>query len=203
MPLILLILIIVLAAVLIVMLGRQQWGRNETGRPSKERSPSAAQHSFLLPFSTEELPPVTDHPMSERVRLVSEAAAGQLASLRRIAARLADREVAAQLHALCVSSESIAGKLRLRPGGLTLVRRHYDYYLPTTVELLQQYDRLIHSPVYTKEMEFQVKRIENLLPSLRANFDKYVHKLMRHELIDIEVEVGTLEQVMRSERASG
>lgn len=142
-------------------------------------------------------------PLQGRAGEVLEAASLHIAGLRSVASRLADREVAAKVQELCSVSESIAAKIRRNPDGLPLVQRHYDYYLPTAADLMDRYDRLVHSKVYTKDMEFQVKRIENLLPALRSHFDKYMGKLMRHELIDLEVEVNTLEEVMRSERVSG
>ena len=200
MPLVLLLLIIAAAIVLIIMLAKQQPERTDHRSSTSNRSNA---DGYTLPESTDHLLASAEHPLSGRAQQALDTAAQQLARLRIIAVRLSDREVAAKIFALCTTSESISDKIRQNPGGLALVQRHYDYYLPTALGLMEQYDRLIHSEIYTKEMEFQVKRMENLLPGLRSHFDKYYRKLMRHELIDIEVEVNTLEQVMRSERVTG
>lgn len=200
-PFVLLLLIIAAAIVLILMLARQQPETTDSPSPRHTAADTDGRASYTLPEPSGSL--LTEHPLSDRALQVLQTAGQQLARLRIIAVRLADREVAAKVHALCTTSESISSKIKKNPGGIVLVQRHYDYYLPTALGLLEQYDRMIHSDIYTKEMEFQVKRIENLLPGLRSHFDKYYRKLMHHELIDIEVEVNTLEQVLRSERVTG
>ncbi|WP_157272696.1 5-bromo-4-chloroindolyl phosphate hydrolysis family protein [Paenibacillus daejeonensis] len=201
MPLVLLLLIIAAAMVLIIMLAKQQLTR--TADQPSSASHRAKADGYALPESPGYSLASAEHPLSGRAQQALDTAGQQLTRLRTIAVRLSDQEVAAKIHALCTTSESISEKIRQNPSGLALVQRHYDYYLPTALGLMEQYDRLIHSEIYTKEMEFQVKRMESLLPGLRSHFDKYYRKLVRHELIDIEVEVNTLEQVMRSERVTG
>ncbi|GBF72909.1 hypothetical protein PA598K_01186 [Paenibacillus sp. 598K] len=199
----LLLLLIVTASILILLVWlrpRADVKAPQSERPERTVPALSASSGFRLlsPESLDDAPP-----LQGRAREVLDAASLHIAGLRSVASRLADREVAAKVQELCAVSESIAAKIRRNPDSLPLVQRHYDYYLPTAADLMDRYDRLVHSKVYTKDMEFQVKRIENLLPALRSHFDKYMGKLLRHELIDLEVEVNTLEEVMRSERVSG
>src|SRR5688572_28779691 len=110
-PLVLLLLIIVAAIVLILMLAKQQPERKHS-QPSQHAAEAGGQAPYTLPDPSGNLLTASEHPLSGRAQQALETAGQQLARLRIIAVRLADREVAAKVHALCTTSESIGTKIR-------------------------------------------------------------------------------------------
>ncbi|MBD2845980.1 5-bromo-4-chloroindolyl phosphate hydrolysis family protein [Paenibacillus sp. IB182496] len=170
-------------------------------RPAQKRlarapAPRAAQPPApaAAPPPKEALPPIT----AQANRTLTRGAQ-QVEELLRIASAVADQEVARRVGELCDTAERITDKIRQRPAALPLVQRHYDYYLQTAHRLMRQYEQFMSSPVYTKEMEFQAKRIEHALVGLQGSFLKALRKLLNDELVEVEVEVNTLEHMMRGE----
>jgi|GEM_PF-2365096 len=139
------------------------------------------------------------HPLHARALETVAAADKDIRHLRKIADRLDDPRVSDSIRELCGMAEAIGGNVKADPGILPSVQRFYDYYLRTAKMLWSQYEVLVRSPFYNKEMEFQVKRIENLLEPLHRNFERHLARSMRGELSRVELEVNTLERVMRSE----
>jgi 5-bromo-4-chloroindolyl phosphate hydrolysis protein len=161
----------------------------------RERKQSVAP-LFLVPYDDEKS---KSHPLYSRMLQVLVTADKDIRQIRMVAGRLEDPPISEALYELCRIAEAINTKVRLNPGILPNVQRFYTYYLHTARTLWNQYEGLIRSPYYSKEMEYEVKRIENLLTPLKRNFQRHLNRVLRGELVEVELEVNTLEQLMRSE----
>ena len=94
---------------------------------------------------------------------------------------------------------SILRTLRERPDRADDARRFMDYYLPTTLKLLESY-RLMEDQSYQGENIRAARRsIEHVLDKLVAAAQKQQDKLFGSEALDVEAEIDVLEKMMASD----
>jgi hypothetical protein len=75
----------------------------------------------------------------------------------------------------------------------------FDYYMPTTVKILNSYRR-IESQELTGEYATETKkRVEESLPFVRAAFEKELDNMFSDEMIDITTDIDVLEAVLSKE----
>jgi len=75
----------------------------------------------------------------------------------------------------------------------------FDYYMPTTVKILNSYRR-IESQNLTGENAMETKkRVEESLPFVRKAFEKELDNMFSDEMIDITTDIDVLEAVLAKE----
>lgn len=79
------------------------------------------------------------------------------------------------------------------------IRRFQDYYLPTTIKLLNAYDRMDNLGVSGSNIDASKKRVEQMLTTVEKAYDKQLDALFQDEAMDISADVTVLEQMMAQE----
>lgn len=74
-----------------------------------------------------------------------------------------------------------------------------DYYLPTTVKLLDAYRELDAQPVQTDNVCRSKREIEGALRSLNTAFEKMLDSLFRDKAIDVSSDISVLHTVLAQE----
>lgn len=91
--------------------------------------------------------------------------------------------------------------LEKNPEKVKTARKFFSYYLETTAKLLQKYEELEASneDVNSAEIEAALKKIENVLGSIIAAFEKQLTSLLENDIIDIESEIALMENTIKME----
>ena len=71
-----------------------------------------------------------------------------------------------------------------------------DYYLPTTVKLLDSYRELNEQPIQSERIEASKREIEGALSSLNTAFEKLLDSLFRDMAIDVSSDISVLHSVL-------
>ena len=74
-----------------------------------------------------------------------------------------------------------------------------NYYLPTTIKLLEQYVQLQNVGLRGENIENGMKRIEDLLDKVIVAFQKQLDSLFGAEALDISTDITVLENMMARE----
>ena len=143
--------------------------------------------------------PVPEQPegplLTERQRALSE--------LRRLNDNIQDEQISAQISHM----EEVAGKIfdlvAQDRDKLPQIRRFLNYYLPTTLKLLNAYDRMDRAGVEGANIDGTMGRIEAMLGQVCAAFDKQLDALFAHEALDISADITVLEQMLAQEGLGG
>jgi len=78
-----------------------------------------------------------------------------------------------------------------------------NYYLPTTLKLLESYSRIERVGVAGENMKKSKENIEKILDMLAVGFEQQVDQLFKNESIDISSDISVLETMMQKDGLGG
>lgn len=110
-----------------------------------------------------------------------------------------DYKVSAQLKQIEILTASIIDQVEKQEDRLKQTRQVMNYYLPTTIKLLEQYVQLQNVGLRGENIENGMKRIEDLLDKVIVAFQKQLDSLFERDVIDITADIQVMEQMMASE----
>ena len=84
-----------------------------------------------------------------------------------------------------------------------MIDRFMNYYLPTTLKLLESYARIEAQGVSGENMAKAKADIEGIADTLVAGYEKQLDKLYRAEAMDIAGDVGVIENMLKRDGLSG
>ena len=90
-----------------------------------------------------------------------------------------------------------------QPAKLPQLRRFLNYYLPTTLKLLNAYDRMGAAGVEGANIDSTMGRIDAMMDKVVEAFDKQLDALFADEALDISTDITVLEQMLAQEGLGG
>ena len=92
--------------------------------------------------------------------------------------------------------------MKEEPGKLPQIRKFMNYYLPTTLKLLNAYDRMDAQGVEGANISSTKKGVEGIMDSIVVAFDKQLDSLFGDQALDISTDITVLENMMVREGLS-
>ena len=135
--------------------------------------------------------PEIDKLIAERDRALGE--------MRRLNDSIADEVVSGQIDHLEDVTEKIIAAVVEKPAKLPQLRRFLNYYLPTTLKLLNAYDRMDASGVSGANVDGTKGKIEDIMGTICKAFDKQLDGLYGEEALDISTDITVLENMLSQE----
>ena len=132
-----------------------------------------------------------DKLLAERDRAISE--------MRRLNGTIEDEAISAQIDHLEDVTEKIISAVIDKPAKLPQLRRFLNYYLPTTLKLLNAYDRMAAAGVPGANIDGTKSKIEDIMGTICKAFDKQLDALYGEEALDISTDITVLENLMARE----
>lgn len=133
--------------------------------------------------------------IAERDRAIGE--------MRRLNDSIADPRLSAQIDHLEEITEKIVAHVVERPQKLPQISRFLNYYLPTTLKLLNAYDRMDEAGVAGTNIDGAMGRIESVMDSILAAFDRQLDALFGDIALDITTDITVMEQMLAREGLGG
>ena len=131
----------------------------------------------------------------EKDRAVSE--------LRRLNDAILDEKISAQIDRLEEVTGKIIDYVIAHPQKKPQISRFLDYFLPTTIKLLNAYDRMDSTGVSGSNIDTTKQKVETMLDTLCAAFDKQLDALFGDEALDISTDITVMENLLAQEGLSG
>ena len=88
------------------------------------------------------------------------------------------------------------------PKKLPQIRKFLNYYLPTTLKLLNAYDRMGAAGVSGENIDGTMGKIEAMMGTVVRAFDKQLDALFADEALDISTDITVLENLLSQEGLS-
>ena len=161
-------------------------GQEEKAEEKKAKKPEA-------PKSTGN--PDIDNLIKERERALSE--------MRRLNDSIEDETISAQIDHLEEVTSKIIDQVIKEPAKLPQIRRFLNYYLPTTLKILNAYDRMDAAGVSGDNIDSTKERVERMMGTIVKAFDKQLDALFGAEAMDISTDITVMENLLAQEGLAG
>lgn len=122
-----------------------------------------------------------------------------IAEMKRLDDNIADPGISADIVRLEQVSSKIFEEIKQDPKKLPQIRKFMDYYLPTTLKLLNSYDRMSGAGVSGENIDATLARVEGIMRTIVAAFEKQLDSLYGAEALDISTDITVLETMMARE----
>lgn len=119
--------------------------------------------------------------------------------MKRLDENIADPGISADIVRLEQVSAKIFDEVKAHPEKLPQIRRFLDYYLPTTLKLLNAYDRMSGTGVSGENIDTTLAKVEGMMRTITAAFEKQLDSLYGAEALDISTDITVLENMMARE----
>lgn len=126
-----------------------------------------------------------------------------IAEMKRLDDNIADPGVSADIVRLEQVSEKIFEAVKDQPEKLPQIHKFMDYYLPTTLKLLNAYDRMSATGVSGENIDGTLNKVEGMMRNIVAAFEKQLDALYGSDALDISTDITVLEQMMAREGLTG
>jgi len=126
-----------------------------------------------------------------------------IAEMKRLDDNIADPGISADIVRLEQVSGKIFDEVKRDPAKLPKIRRFMDYYLPTTLKLLNSYDRMSGTGVSGENINGTLAKVEGMMRTIVAAFEKQLDSLYGAEALDISADITVLETMMAREGLTG
>lgn len=171
---------IVYAILRIVLPGKK------TDEPPKAAAPEQPQ-----PKQAEKLPPELQSVIYQGKRAIAD--------IRRLNDEIPDERISAQIDLIERLTAQIFDCVRKNPKKLSQIRQFLNYYLPTTIKLMEQYVTLQNQSLKTENITEGMQKIEDLLDKVIIAFQRQLDALFEADVVDITADIRVMEQMMASE----
>lgn len=155
----------------------------------------------LFPGTVEEVPEPEKAPDSgdpEVDKLIGQGRV-ELKKLRDLGDAIRESRVTAAVEELETLTEKIFAALEQDPSRLGRTKKFLNYYLPTTVRLLERYQTLERQQAQGENISEAMGRIEQMLEKVRTAYEKQLDALYEADALDITADIQVMEQIMASE----
>ena len=133
--------------------------------------------------------------LQERERALSE--------MRRLNDSIKDEKISAQIDHLEEVTGKIIDQVVAQPKKRSQIRRFLDYYLPTTLKLLNAYDRMAAAGVDGENISVTKEKIEDMMDTIVKAFDKQLDGLFGEEALDVSTDITVMENLLAREGLAG
>lgn len=188
-------------SVIVFILAKAIWPDKEwttpepTPAPEKAAPRQTAQEAPKAPEKKTTGNPEIDALIDERDKAVSE--------MNRLNDSIRDPGISAQIDRLESTTKRIIDVVVEQPAKLPQIRKFLNYYLPTTLKLLNAYDRMDAVGVSGVNIDGTKGKIEDMMNTVCAAFDKQLDALFGDEALDISTDITVLEQMLAREGIGG
>lgn len=134
-----------------------------------------------------------------QVREVIQAGEEYIRKIRACNDAIPGEEISAKISRIETLVDKIFDRVEQNPSAVTDLRRMMEYYLPTTVKLLEAYEDLDGQPVQGENIISSKREIEKTLDTLNVAFEKLLDSLFQDTAWDVSSDISVLKTMLAQE----
>ena len=184
---------IVYAILRIVLPGKK------TDKPPKAAAPEQPQPKQAEKKPEPQPEPEPEEKLPPELQSVIYQGKRAIADIRRLNDEIPDERISAQIDLIERLTAQIFDCVRKNPKKLSQIRQFLNYYLPTTIKLMEQYVTLQNQSLKTENITEGMQKIEDLLDKVIIAFQRQLDALFEADVVDITADIRVMEQMMASE----
>ena len=134
-----------------------------------------------------------------KVREAIQAGEEYIRKIRACNDAIPGEEISAKISRIEMLVDRIFDRVEQNPASVSDLRRMMEYYLPTTVKLLEAYEDLDSQPVQGENIISSKKEIEKTLDTLNVAFEKLLDSLFQDTAWDVSSDISVLHTMLAQE----
>ena len=170
------------------------WAANALRRKAEKRKDEQA----AIPVQYTE-----PSPYSPEVQAVIQEGRTALKEMGRLYASIPNPEIRSRINELMSVSDKIIRDAIDDPADVPQIRKFLDFYLPTTIRLLNAYDRMSAQEFGGENITGSMQRIEEMLDTTIAAYKKQLDALFANQAADIQMDIDTMNTMLAREGLGG
>lgn len=148
----------------------------------------------------EEKPKSTGNPDIDKLIVERDKA---LSEMRRLNNAIRDEKISGQIDHLEDVTRKIIDLVVAQPKKLPQIRKFMSYYLPTTLKILNAYDRMDATGIAGDNITATKQKVEGMLDTIVKAYDKHLDALYGEEALDISTDITVMENMLAQEGLAG
>lgn len=124
---------------------------------------------------------------------------GKAKEISQIGTNLKNTNIGSQVFYIESTLNKILDFITKYPNKARTLRTFMDYYLPTTIKLLENYEHLNSQGLSGENIDEALKKIENVMNVMTEAFTKQLDSLFEDKTLDISSEVSVLKDILKRE----
>lgn len=137
--------------------------------------------------------------LSPEVREVVKAGEEYIRKIRECNDAIPGEEISAKISRMEMLIDRIFDRVEQNPECVSDMHRMMNYYLPTTVKLLEAYEELDAQPVQGENILSSKREIEKTLDTLNVAFEKLLDDLFQDTAWDVSSDISVLHTMLAQE----
>ena len=147
-----------------------------------------------------EQPKSTGNPDIDKLIVERDKALGEM---RRLNDAIKDEKISAQIDHLEGVTRKIIDLVVAQPKKLPQIRKFMNYYLPTTLKILNAYDRMDSAGISGDNITTTKQKVEDMMDTIVKAYDKQLDALYGEEALDISTDITVMENMLAQEGLAG
>ncbi len=137
--------------------------------------------------------------LSPEVQRIVKAGDDYVRKIREANDAIPGEEISAKISRMEMLVDRIFDRVEQNPDSVADIRKLMEYYLPTTIKLLEAYEELDAQPVQGENILSSKKEIEKTLDTLNVAFEKLLDDLFQDTAWDVSSDISVLHTMLAQE----
>lgn len=137
--------------------------------------------------------------LSPEMQKIIEAGDDYVRKIRQANEAIPGEEISAKISRMEMLVDRIFERVEQNPESVDDIHRLMDYYLPTTIKLLDAYEELDRQPVQGENIITSKQEIEKTLDTLNTAFEKLLDDLFQDTAWDVSSDISVLHTMLAQE----
>ena len=134
---------------------------------------------------------------------ILEEGARALGEMARIYSSVHDKEVRRKINELMRITDKITQDAIADPSDIPQIKKFMNYYLPTTLKLLNAYDRMSAQGIEGENLDRSMNNINEMLDQAIVAYKKRLDSLFENQALDIETDIEVMNRMLAREGLTG
>ena len=199
------ILLVLGAALLVAFLVGRAVGRRSERSNRREKARRKTVDTTVRKVGEEEKPaekPVEKKSYGPEVDPIIEEGNKALSEMGRLYMSIKDPEIRVKINEIMRITDKIVQDAIADPSDIPKIRKFMNYYLPTTIKLLNAYDRMGSTGIQGENIDKSMKSITEMLDAAIAAYKKQLDSLFANQALDIETDIAVMNAMLDREGLS-
>ena len=136
---------------------------------------------------------------SEMVQTTLRESEEKIRELENLAKQIRSENIRSKIFHIIAIVKKIYENIRKDPEKMKIARQFLSYYFDTSISIVKKYSQLSLQDVQTPEISKALLKAEDMLSSIDIAFEKQLAKLLSNDVMDLDVEIETLEKTFKAE----